>query len=651
MIAEIQNSPQNTGAPFAVAIHQPSGSAIRPTVIVRAKMQARIGVVLFETWLEIGRHTFEPPSLVGGAGDRVVAVGAIPGASGYQAECSAADLEDIEIQTGPYNALVEPLTWLDSNNETPAGTATAIEVGTPPAGQGALSVGVHQDDTSVAACFVVIEASFESGYVELGRYQFSAPGPSGPGDRVVAVCDVPGAISYRITAISADGARPYALVGAYKNVSSPLAWLIGGAVPVPPVTGNQPETVTYVAPNGNNTTGERGNYHAPFATINAALAAIEPGDTIMIAPGEYGACVVPPGLFCTLIGMGDTTTPSVSISALEGGEALFWQPIGGDSLVLRNLLLQTTDALAYALAVQGSSLVNNATFTAENTFWFSNASSDALFEFLAVLNLDRCGGRMIISNVNGADSSCFGHQFGEVEVEVQEPIPGPVMLGRMQFKSCKFNGTTGINMRANGQATFDRGCFATTVTTEGGAGPIGPSGYLNFSGEADASMLEIDDGFSDRISLVDARILSPVLTSTAIAGSRPYINARGAKFDLVAMADAGADEFILDVRGGSINYITSFFDTHSRVLRDSGGGTLLTVAPGVNVYTFSSLGGSLPGPAYPVTQRPGYTITPMVLGVLPTDQMAITAADADGFTITSGYAGSQDVQFNYAFTL
>lgn len=650
MIAEIQNSPQNTGAPFAVAIHQPSGSAIRPTVIVRAKMQARIGVVLFETWLEIGRHTFEVPSLVGGAGDRVVAVGAIPGASGYQAECTAADLEDIEIQTGPYNALVEPLTWLDSNNETPAGTATAIEVGTPPAGQGALSVGVHQDDTSVAACFVVIEASFESGYVELGRYQFSAPGPGGPGDRVVAVCEVPGALSYRITATSADGARPYALVGAYKNVSSPLAWLIGGAVPVPPVTGNQPETVTYVAPNGNNTTGERGNYHAPFLTLNAALAAIQPGDTIMIAPGDYGPCEVPAGLFCTIIGMGDPSTPSVRILATEGGEALIWQPTEGDNLTLRNLVLQTTDPTAFALVAQGDGVANLASFTAENTLWFSAAASAALFNFLASVNLNRCGGIFAVSDCNGG--LCNDHRFGEMEIEVAEPIPGPVLLDTFYVKGSRFDGLAGINVLSNARIDCDETCYALVVATGGGFLPIGPAGLLIYSGKAEDGLLTIDDGDSLRIRMPQSDFSGNVsITSTAIAGSRPRIDARSATLGTVIMSDAAADELILDLRGGSIrDYLGSAFDTNCRVLRDSGGGRLLSVAPGVKVYTFSSLGGTLPGPAYPTTEPPGYTITPMVLGVLATDQMAIIATDANGFTISSGYAAPQDVQFNYAFT-
>jgi hypothetical protein len=58
--------------------------------------------------------------------------------------------------------------------------------------------------------------------------------------------------------------------------------------PSPPVSpANPPVTVTYVAPNGSDTTGQRGNPLAPFLTLQAAVNAALDGDTIVVASGSY----------------------------------------------------------------------------------------------------------------------------------------------------------------------------------------------------------------------------------------------------------------------------------------------------------------------------------------------------------------------------
>lgn len=639
MIAELINQPQNIGSPFACMIEQVSGSAIRPTVILRAKMQARIGAVLFEAWEEIGRHTFEAPALVGDAFRRIVAVGAIPGASAYQAECNAADIQEIALQTGPYLALVEPLTWLDSEAVALAGGETSIEVGVSPAGSGALSVGIEQSDASAFAAVVKIEALFESGYAELGRYSFAAPAP-GPGKRVVAVADVPGALSYRITAASLEGtgARPYAQIGPYKNVSSPLAWLVNGAAPVPPSTNTQPITVTYVAPNGDDATGERGNYDRPFLTIDAAFAVMFDGDTLMLAPGSYAPCTVPPELTCSMIGMGNAAYPTVSIFS-DAGPALDWSPLGSQSLTVRNVHFQTTDGAAFAFQALGDGITNDHQLVMENCRFQSAGTAAALMFYMGSVTMRDCSGDIVITDCNSA--LVDGQDSGDLFLEAAEPIPAPVFHTGYFVKNSRIADLTQAD---NARVEADQGCFCALLSTRAGAAPVGPSGHLYYRGEAEDIDLVIDDGVDRRIRMQGALVFgSAQLTSTA-AVDNVTIDARGANFATVQMGNAigAAGEFILDIRGGSVaSYALSSFDTECKVDRDSGSGRL-SIANGAASYTFSSLGGAIFGPAYPNAAQVAYILAPSVPPALAGEAVTITTSNGDGFDATSGYAAPQD---------
>lgn len=642
MIAELTNNPQNIGSPFACMIQQPDGSAIRPEVILRAKMQARIGAILFDAWIEIGRHTFEAPSLVGSVGRRVVAVGAISGALAYQAECNAADIEEIDLQTGAYLALVEPLTWLDSNPIPFVGNETSIEVGIVPASAGALSVGIEQSDASIFGASVKIEALFESGYVELGRYAFDAPAP-GPGKRLVALAAVPGALSYRITAASLEGTgvRPYAQIGTYRNLSGPLSWLVNGGPPAPGAS-TQPISVTYVAPNGNDATGQRGNYDQPFLTIDAALAAMQQGDTLMLAPGEYAPCEVPSGLQCTLIGMGSPRDTSVRIVS-TGGAALSWSPVGVDSLTLRNIRLQTTDAGAFALEALGDGVTNFAVFVAENCKFFSAATAAAICFSLDRAELKGCEGNVVLTDCNsGLVEDLAG---GDLFLEVAEPIPAPVFHTGYVVKGSQIGFLTQAD---NARVEADQTTRATFVSTRAGAAPVGPVGRLYYHGEAEDMNLVIDEGVSTRIQLQEANVTgTAILTSTATV-SDSVIDARGANFSSVLMGDSGAGvQFVIDLRGGSIrDYFASFFDTNCKVDRD-GGSSRVTVPPGLSTFTFSSLGGSIQGPAYPAAVQVSYVAAPSVVPA-PGESITLSLPTGDGFDVTSTYAIAQDVEVIYS---
>jgi len=119
---------------------------------------------------------------------------------------------------------------------------------------------------------------------------------------------------------------------------------------------NSPITTTYVAPNGSDATGVRGDIGSPFRTIQAALNAAQSGDIIEISPNTGGApyaenVTVPPGrLKTTLRG----SVAGVAIQPAANAALTFAPTVNGASLEVSDLLLSTS--LGFALDFTGASL-------------------------------------------------------------------------------------------------------------------------------------------------------------------------------------------------------------------------------------------------------------------------------------------------------
>lgn len=280
-------SPKSIGA-MAIALVQPDASVIRPTVIVRAQLLRASGGVLSVQLAELSRQSFDAPATANGAGARLLGVARVPGALSYQVECAAADVQAILLQEGPYEALAAPVQWI---TYTPTagvgGNNDTAEFSVNPIGAGAFAAGIQQTDGSLFNATVQIDAWVEDRYVQIDQKRFAGPGLGGPGSRIVALASVPGAGKYRVSATSGDPVtKALGLIGSFQNVQSPIAWLDNGAPP-PVVVVNQPITYVWLATNGDDITGERGNIDRPFATPAAAMAAASDGDTIIVAPGVY----------------------------------------------------------------------------------------------------------------------------------------------------------------------------------------------------------------------------------------------------------------------------------------------------------------------------------------------------------------------------
>lgn len=610
-IKTLDLSPANTGRPFAVLIAQPAASALTADVILRARMTARFGVVLAETFVEIARETIPAPATANNVGRRWVAIGGVPGASAYQAECNAADLEDIQIQAGPYVELDAAALWLEHTAQaSPGGTSTSIEVSISPASAGVLSVGVEQDDASTEPVLVVIEASdptSPTGYTEVGRRRFDAPAP-GPGRRLVAFAAIPGALSYRVTATSLDGARPYAQMGPFFDLQAPMEWIVDGRpLPGPSPFGQSAETVTWVAPNGDNATGERGNVLRPFLTIQAAINACQDGDSIFVAPGNYAPFSVPPDKSLTIVGQGAPQQTRI-VSELPG---CVWNPDDSapHTLMLENLWIQN-NLPGPAVIAAGSGLVpNQHNLILVRCVCLNGGATPAV----ACFNLARIDGILGAGTYGIVDCNGSNLQdmfFSEVFYNTASPTPPNVSLDPHLIRGGYFQTVSALG----GQILAMDSSAVVEFLFLGGIGtPMGPESIVRFYGRASIVILAFDGLFAP-LSAIDFREanLENFTSFHAISGGGPHqINAQGATIFEYLGNQSGTDEVILDTIGGNIQQLlSSAFVGNISWRRLSMGARLFAVPPGSSNYLYQADGGNLPGAKFPSSDLVSYTLTP-----------------------------------------
>lgn len=642
-IKTLDLSPANIGRPFAVLIAQPDASALVADVILRAKMTARFGVVLAETFVEIARETVPAPATANNVGRRWVAIGGVPGASAYQAECNAADLEDLQIQAGPFIELDAAALWLEHTAQaSPGGTSTAVEVSISPASAGVLSVGVEQDDASAEPVLVVIEASDPSsptGYAEVGRRRFNAPAP-GPGRRLVAFAAIPGALSYRVTATSLDGARPYAQMGPFFDLQAPMEWIVDGRpIPGPSPFGQSAETVTYVATNGDDATGERGNILRPFLTLDAAMAAADSGDTILVAPGDYAPATVPAAKSFTIAGQaGPANRPRLLGGAGTGLLAL----LVAQNLTLQNLEFVTTNPLQSALTVGGDGVLNNSNLLVEDC-QITGPFQGAYVENLNTANFRNCQGALITLQDNSAGGllNCSNQAFIAVTdpTPPQIPIQGWHRIRGSRAGLVSVNGNAWVSLdKATAIANFEAGSAFTA---------LGPDGRIECEATLLSCLVHTQDGVNP-ISLDGSQIDSLTLIADDAIGPRT-ISARGATIRTSDMTSTAGQALILDFTGGQlIDQFGSTFGANCHWRRDGGAVVANAVAPGASTLLF---GVDMVGAPFAPTDLVLFSVEPLgalAVPALATDHVTVAAQASTGVDLINGYAGAQTLNIFFA---
>jgi len=398
---------------------------------------------------------------------------------------------------------------------------------------------------------------------------------------------------------------------------------------------SQPAPYLWVAPNGSDTTGARGNIGAPFATVGAAIRAAQDGDTVLIAPGTYPA--VGPTDFpvavvnLTLLGMGSPQTCILS----SANSAAFNVSAGlaAESITVRNLGFVTTNpgSSAFIAVGPGVGIPNNSRITAQNCTFSAPLAPAFIATNLLAAVLEGCSGSVQVTDCNGG--LCEGHKAGDVTVNVADPVPAHVTRDVFRVQGS----TPGI-VSATGQAFLDVDAATSAFALSAGTimVPLGDTASIAFHGRAATASLFPSGTGAVVLDLQNAQI--PVLQSSSQvpAASTQRIDARGATIGRANLQSPGGGDLVLDTRGGFLGLGgDTIFGANTYWDRFGGGAASIALANGANALAF---GVAFSEPAFPPGVSVAYTVTPATLGTLATDQLAVTAASNTGCTIASGYA-------------
>lgn len=397
---------------------------------------------------------------------------------------------------------------------------------------------------------------------------------------------------------------------------------------------SQPDTYVWVAPNGSDTTGQRGNLSAPFATVGAALRAAESGDSILIAPGTYPAVVAtdfPAALLdVTLIGMGSRDTCVLSD---DDGPAFRVTPgTDAERITVRNLGFVTTSvgSSAFIALGPGAGIANNSSVRAENCLFSAPVAPGAVATNLLDFTTENCAGTMQILNCNGGQVE--DQEGGEIEVNVTNPVPAHVTRETVRFRG----GRLGIlSLVGVPFVDADAAVSAFAVTAGTNPTPLGDTASLQFHGEASTVSAVLSGTGSAVLNLDGARV--PVLqcTSQVAAPDTQRISARGATIGRAILQNPGGGDLILDTQGGYLGRTDSVFGAACYWDRFGGGDSEVNLDNGANALVF---GVDFNDPPYPPGVSVSFTVASATLGTLATDQLAVTAASNAGCTINSGFA-------------
>jgi len=381
---------------------------------------------------------------------------------------------------------------------------------------------------------------------------------------------------------------------------------------------NFPATVTWVASNGNDATGQRGNPGAPFATLQAAVNASTPGDTLMIAPGIYPApWTIPGDLSLSVIGEG--FPGSIQVGPLN------WSPSGGGVLWIE------------AIALAGATLVdptpNTAVFVSVRSD-YSAGSGLSIVGFNGVFLYDITGLISVVDTLFGR----YRCQGARLWVNTSAPLPGQ---GDHEVDG-RYTGLNALRCLGHTRMRAGQGVVADELRVgELGVAPLGSSGLISFYGTA--IQASVETSFANDIDLSGINV--PGVFVANHTGVAPLvIDARNSDIALAFLSAApGSGPLTLDTSGGAnpdLNASTYGAGTFWRRL--SGGARLLGVASGgPTPITWASLGGTLPGAPFP----PGDVVSYVSQG--ETDSLFIQAPTPNGFDLVNNFGGPQNVSVVY----
>ena len=504
-----------------------------------------------------------------------------------------------------------------------------------------LAVALVQPDASVVPVTVTIKTKVGGVLSTLASQLVVAPTaetPSRGGTRIVAYADVPGASEWEVTADT--GVSPEALD--LNLISGPLTvaaltqpfLFVAPLAPSPPGSSAQVNSETWVGPNGNDATGQRGNNNAPFRTIGAALNALQNGDTLVIGPDNYNETLnLPAGLDnVTFLGLGNRESCKI-FSNLAAAISL--NPSAGQRVTFENLTLQSTAPGASGVAGSGSPAAGPEV-NFKNCILSGGPFGVDLAGFGAVRFDADC---TYSARLNNCNSGQLDGLSDTLDLGVDEPIPPGVLH---QGYSRDTGETSALIQRNNAKINF--GAATKVRSYDNGGGTLGPSANIVFYGSAE-TWNQQNGANAVPTDLTKARINLYALDFVGGVVLTPYkIGAKGAIFkNGLQLTNPGAGQpLVVDNQGGVFSMLASSFGVNCFVDRESGGKQDQVIPPGGAVLTF---GAQLAGPPFPPF---GPSV---VFGVSPSAGIAavneipyISAHDNTGVTIGNDSAAPITVQ-------
>jgi hypothetical protein len=410
--------------------------------------------------------------------------------------------------------------------------------------------------------------------------------------------------------------------------------------PVPPA--NPPETVTYVAPNGSDVTGERGNPLLPFATVQAALNVSLDNDVVLLAPGTYAPVTVPPALsLITLKGMGIRN--QAVIEAPPGTSPLTWIPNPGFRiLILNDLTLRSnapSDPVFFVSGNDGDPV--DAILGLSQVQW---DGAEGYAEYLFLIVGERTQGDLTLYNIQRGTFD--RHEGATLELEIDEPAPPQIS----PVEPMRFDESYWLEAILFGDFNFyaDQDTEIEEIRAIDFTAPIGANAIFDFHGTSEDIEGALQFSPSDnQVDISFATVGRFAFQSLAALGQYT-INARGANIDDVDLlvAPFSVSNITLDTSGGSLLRTSGFSSLRTNWKRD-GGAARVELAPGINAVTFASNGGAMPGATFPIGNPVRYTVTPEAAMASPLESVWILASSQDDVLLVNNFAGSVFVQINY----
>ena len=256
------------------------------------------------------------------------------------------------------------------------------------------------------------------------------------------------------------------------------------------------DAVVYVdITRGNDATGVRGDANLPYQTIQAALAARQAGDTLLLGPGDHAPATLNGALNgLAIIGMGSAVTRIVSNTATPALAMSAGQVI--DSITLADINISNTSN-GNALSLAGTT----------NTVFLQGVQTDATAPALAaavanadVLYIDSTS--LILTHVAFAQNGIVlfeGYATGDVQLSFNlATSPWP----RGEFRAAPGSKVNQLIITGEPEITFEPGSMAYDISgtlTYGTQQPVlrmygGITGFINIDVDTTLGASEIRVG-------------------------------------------------------------------------------------------------------------------------------------------------------------